>query len=678
MTSGNVPSMWQSEGEFRGGDRGTAFISGVTFGSSPVVYSNVDGMAIFEGDIALGPVDVLEQQLAEMRTAVQGGTPSEVARAIVVTGARFRWPDGIVPFEIDPALPNPQRVRDAIRHWEDHTHLIFPERTAASASQYPNFIRFSDAGGCWSFVGMQGNGGQTISLGSGCSTGNAIHEIGHAVGLWHEQSREDRDLFVTIHWQNIQSGTEHNFDQHITDGDDVGEYDYGSIMHYPRTAFSKNGNATITPVDTVAVIGQRSGLSTRDIAAIHIIYPIHTEPIAGRWDITGDRKADIVGFGDGGSWVSIGNGDGTFQNPQLGVANFAYDAGSWRIERHPRYLADVNGGGRADIVGFGDAGVWVSAGNGDGTFGAPQLVVANFAYNAGGWRVGKHPRYLADVAGDGRPDIVGFGDAGVWVSLNNGNGTFQNPQLGVANFAYNAGGWRVGKHPRYLADVTGDGRADIVGFGDAGVWVSVGNGDGTFGAPQLVVANFAYSAGGWRVSKHPRYLVDITGDGRADIVGFGDAGVWVSRNNGDGTFGAPQLVVANFAYNAGGWRVEKHPRFLADVTGDGRPDIVGFGDAGVWVSLNNGNGTFQNPQLGVANFAYNAGGWRVEKHPRFLADVTGDGKADIVGFGDAGVWVSIGKGDGTFQNPQLGVANFAYNAGGWRVEKHPRAVPARR
>jgi hypothetical protein len=79
------------------------------------------------------------------------------------------------------------------------------------------------------------------------------------------------------------------------------------------------------------------------------------------------------------------------------------------------------------------------------------------------------------------------------------------------------------------------------------------------------------------------------------------------------------MVVANFAYNAGGWRVEKHPRFLADLTGDGRADIVGFGDAGVWVSRNNGNGTFQAPQMVVANFAYNAGGWRVEKHPRFVA-----------------------------------------------------------
>ncbi|MEA2583253.1 MAG: hypothetical protein QOF33_1338 [Thermomicrobiales bacterium] len=348
------------------------------------------------------------------------------------------------------------------------------------------------------------------------------------------------------------------------------------------------------------------------------------------------------------------------------------------IESQFIHNADLTGDGRADIVGFGDAGVWVSLNNGNGTFQGPQKVVDNFAYVAGGWRVERHPRFLSDLTGDARADIVGFGNAGVWTSRNNGNGTFQAPQKVVDNFAYDAGGWRVEKHPRFLADLTGDGRADIVGFGDAGVWVSLNNGNGTFQAPQKVVDNFAYVAGGWRVEKHPRFLADLTGDGRADIVGFGDAGVWVSLNNGNGTFQAPKKVVDNFAYVAGGWRVEKHPRFLADLTGEGRADIVGFGDAGVWVSLNNGNGTFQAPKKVVDNFAYVAGGWRVEKHPRFLADLTGDRRADIVGFGNAGVWESLNNGNATFQALQKVIDNFGYDAGGWRVEKHPRFVVGQR
>src|SRR5687768_3662662 len=109
------------------------------------------------------------------------------------------------------------------------------------------------------------------------------------------------------------------------------------------------------------------------------------------------------------------------------------------------------------------------------------------------------------------------------------------------------------------------------------------------------------------------------------------------------------MVVADFAYKAGGSRVERHPRFLADRTGDGRADIVCFGDGGVWVSFHNPYATLLGSQMVVANFAYNAGGWRVERHPRFLADLTGDGRADIVGFGDGGVWVSLNIGDGTLE-----------------------------
>lgn len=77
-------------------------------------------------------------------------------------------------------------------------------------------------------------------------------------------------MFVSINWANITPGFEHNFDQHITDGDDIGAYDFGSIMHYPLTAFSVNGSNTITPIATVppgVTVGQRNGLSAGDIAA---------------------------------------------------------------------------------------------------------------------------------------------------------------------------------------------------------------------------------------------------------------------------------------------------------------------------------------------------------------------------------------------------------------------------
>src|SRR4026209_261104 len=103
---------------------------------------------------------------------------------------------------------------------------------------------------------------------------------------------------------------------------------------------------------------------------------------------------------------------------------------------------------------------------------------------------------------------------------------------------------------------------------------------------------------------HPRFPGDLTGDRRADIVGFGPHGVWVALNNGSAGFQQPQFRAADLGFNDA-WRVEKHPRFLADLTGDGRADIVGFGDAGVWVALNNGSDTFQPPQFVLAALGFN-------------------------------------------------------------------------
>jgi hypothetical protein len=339
-------------------------------------------------------------------------------------------------------------------------------------------------------------------------------------------------------------------------------------------------------------------------------------------------------------------GSQSFQTPVLTVSNFAIFAGGWTSsDTYPRRLADVNGDGMADIVGFGGAGAFVSLATGNGQFAAPSLQVTNFGLFAGGWTSDNaYPRQLADVNGDHMADIVGFGGAGAWVSLATGGGHFADPVLGVSNFGQFAGGWTSDTtYPRAVADVNGDGMADIIGFGGAGAWVSLATGGGHFADPVLGVSNFGLFAGGWTSeTTYPRAVADVNGDHMADIVGFGGAGVWVSLATGGGHFAAPVLEVSNFGFTAGGWTSnDTYPREVADVNGDGLADIVGFGGGGVWVSLATGNGHFAQPTLDIQNFAVGAGGWTTDNiYPRLVADVTGDHHADIVGFGGAGVFVS--------------------------------------
>ena len=287
------------------------------------------------------------------------------------------------------------------------------------------------------------------------------------------------------------------------------------------------------------------------------------------------------------------------------------------MEKHIRFVADITNTGRVDVIGFGDSGVLVSRNNGSGGFGPAQLVLPNFGYNQG-WRLDKHLRFLADVTGDGFLDVIGFGEHHIFISRNNGDGTFKPPVAVVDSFCISAGGWQIDLHPRIVADLTGDGKADILGFGHGYVHVSLNNGNGTFGSSSTV-NDFSYSHG-WRVHKHPRFIADLTGNKRGDIVGFWDAGVYVALGNGDGTFQPAKLVIKDFGYDAG-WRVEKHLRFVVDLTGSGCADIIGFGEDAVWVSYNDGNGNFGPVQKLTDDFGFSGGAWALDKTVRYVANL---------------------------------------------------------
>uniref|UniRef100_A0A1I7Y270 Metalloendopeptidase n=1 Tax=Steinernema glaseri TaxID=37863 RepID=A0A1I7Y270_9BILA len=231
----------------------------------------------FEGDIA--NADLNASTVGLFVRGISGSASGKHLNAL--RNMHQLWKGGRIPYMISSRYSSYSRsmIASAMEEYHKQTCIKWVPKTNNDI----DYIYIFPDRGCYSMVGRTG-GRQSLSLGSGCiQKGIIIHEMMHAVGFFHEQSRTDRDTFITILWNNIQPGMHTQFEKygHGTIQDLGTEYDYQSIMHYGSKAFSRNGQATIVPKRN-AEIGQRGGFSKVDMFKINKLYdcaaPSTSEP----------------------------------------------------------------------------------------------------------------------------------------------------------------------------------------------------------------------------------------------------------------------------------------------------------------------------------------------------------------------------------------------------------------
>lgn len=232
--------------------------------ASTHVVEKLDSMYILQSDMLLTPeqIAVLDDPLV-----TRGAITSQLAKY---------WPNNTVAYDFASDFTYQNYVQQAFNDISRVTAVNFVERATG------DHIHFIHGSGNYSTIGRKG-GSQDISIQKGQSPaylkGIIIHEVCHALGLFHEQSRSDRDKYIDILWDNIQYGKEHNFKTYEDLGllgRDVVEFNLESIMMYGPTSFGKVVSnvqqPTIRKKDGSSYSIQRSYLAQSDIDAIQAIY----------------------------------------------------------------------------------------------------------------------------------------------------------------------------------------------------------------------------------------------------------------------------------------------------------------------------------------------------------------------------------------------------------------------
>ncbi|CAH3037134.1 unnamed protein product, partial [Porites lobata] len=242
----------------------------------------------FEADIVLTRQDVRERGVDTSETGDAKGAKVEVEsighKRKGIRTRRKIWPSRIIPAAISSGMNDVRpNILAAMKEIHDVSCVRFKDKEAADK----HWIQFVRKNGCSSKVGREYSvpGKQEVSIGIGCnSKGIILHEIMHAIGFWHEQSRTDRDKYLSVQWQNIKPGQEKNFNKYPASEVDFagGMYDFDSLMHYGNYAFSKNRKPTLVALKNPKLqFGRTLKLSKTDILQLNAMYDCKTRQ--GSW-----------------------------------------------------------------------------------------------------------------------------------------------------------------------------------------------------------------------------------------------------------------------------------------------------------------------------------------------------------------------------------------------------------